>query len=197
MESMKIEARVDSNHLVVEVTFESTISEPLYLRHWLSDWYGLLGIPEMNATTNPKTAGFTRELAYACTGAPGELVLLNADGPSFPPGIAPARPRVPESTRLLPGARVSWKIRLPLPMREWHAYEPPRDQPTRRVSADRVRYKLEAIRESQCRHRPVKEFVNFPGVFQARGIGEEYEASAALAEPIVLLQRTDAFERFG
>jgi hypothetical protein len=194
---MKIQASVNTTHLSVQVQVANDLEEPLYLQHWIQDWYGLLGIPEMNATTNRKTAGFTRELAYACVGQAGELVLLSGEGPAPPPHIMMTQPRVPQSTRLMPGASESWTIRLPLPIREWYAYATPRDQPTRSVAVQAVRYRLETLRESQCRRVPVKEFVNFPGIFQAYGLGDVREATAQLPTPITVLQRTDAFERFG
>jgi hypothetical protein len=161
------------------------------------DWYGLLGDPKLDMRANPRSAPFTRELAYVCTGAPQEVVLLSGVGPSFPPGISVFAPRLVESTRVMPGDSLRWSVRLPLPVPEWHAYSYPEPGQTRPVEATRVRFRLETLRES-CTKQPVTEYVNFPGIFKARGARCVFhEATAQLTEPITVLQRTDTFERFG
>lgn len=192
---MEITARTDANRLLVDVRIRNEFEERIYLAHWLLDWYGLLGIPEMHAVKSQKTARRTRELAYVCTGAPGEVVLLNGDGPGFPPGIAPTVPRLPLCSRLDPQATLQWTLTLPVPLCEWYAYEPPLDQPTRPVRAETLRYRLEVLRASRCRGTP-KEHPSYPGVFYASGNTEVFEASAALEPAVIVLQRTDSFRRF-
>lgn len=205
MGAMQISAQVAKGQLTVDVQLRNQLDEPIYLQHWLMDWYGLLGIPEMHAGKNRKTARFTRELAYVCTGAPGEVVLLNGDGPSpalvvgsqgvLQPRLMPTVPRLPESSRLLPNAELKWAIKLPLPLCEWFAYEPPVATPTRAVQVHTLRYRLDFIRKSKLRSEPT-EFVNFPGIFQARGDSESVAAVTTLATPITVQQRTDPFQRF-
>lgn len=202
---MQISAQTTASHLLVDVQLRNEFEEPIYLQHWLMDWYGLLGIPEMHAGKNRKTAGFTRELAYVCTGAPGEVVLLNGDGPSpavvpgsqgiLQPRLMPTVPRLPECSRLPPNAELQWSIKLPLPLCEWFAYEPPVATLTRPVQVHSLRYRLEFIRKSKLRGEPT-EFVNFPGIFQARGDSESLEAVTALPTPVTVQQRTDPFQRF-
>jgi hypothetical protein len=95
----------------------------------------------------------------------------------------------------LPKASARWTIRLPLPLREWHAYDSPQDQPTAPRQIRSVRYLLEVIYESDL-DEPADELLNFPGVFDPVGLSETLEASTTLTTPITLLQRTDPFERF-
>jgi len=194
---MKITARLEGSRLAVDVEHTNSLEEPLYIKHWLLDWYGLLGIPEMNAVTSPHTARWTPELAFVCIGAPSEVVLFSGDGPKPPLGINVYAPRVPESTRLLPKQTFRGTVRLPLPLREWHAYDGLDIDPVRPVVVTQLRYRLETIAESACSRQPVRELPNAPGVFRAYGHPVEIlEASVPLPEPITVLQRTDHFERF-
>jgi hypothetical protein len=194
---MKIEAAVVDDRLAVHVTLKNESNETLFLLNWTFDWYGLLGIHEMDAGKNRKTARPTRELAYACLGTHGELVLLNGWGPDIPPGISATAPRRPYATRLAVGETYRGSIRQSLPIHEWHAHEIPSPAPTQPVRTRSVRYQLEYFRESVCKPAVV-EHVSFPGAFKAHGYPREhFEARAELVEPITVLQRTDAIDRFG
>ena len=194
---MKIAAKIESDRLVVDVEVTNELDEPLYLKHWNLDWYGLLGIPEMDANKNPQTAFWTRELAYVCMGSASEVVLFNGKGPGPPPGIDVFAPRWPQSTRLPPKQTFHGTLRLPLPLREWHAHAAPRSTHVKPAAATQLRYRLETLCESHCRELPVKEAPSAPGLYRANGHPVQIlEASVPLPAPITVLQRTDHFERF-
>ena len=104
-------------------------------------------------------------------------------------------PRIPDSTRLQPAEILRWTIRLRLPLREWHAYDGLPTKDAVPVTVTTIRYKLESLRESACRHH--QEHVNFPGIFKARGYpSDKAEVTVMLPEPIVLLRRSAQFQRF-
>lgn len=213
---MRIEARIEKDALSFEVEVTNTAHEPLYLQNWLSDWYGLLGVPELNESLNPH-APRVRQLAYVCLGPRGEAVLLNGDGPDhrraeFPPRdpatqsfqeyvnatcrcSGPLVPRLPRATRLSPGETFKGEIRLPLPLVEWSAYAPPRKEPTVPVTVFTLRYCLEAALESESRRAP-SPVPATPGAWHIHS-ATTFEQTIALPEPITLLRRTDYFARFG
>jgi hypothetical protein len=193
---LKIEARIEGARILVVVTAKNGLDETLYLQNWLFDWYGLLGIPELHKNEN-KNAPPTRELAFTALSGPGEMLLLSGDGPPPADGILPYSPRVPYATRLSPNETYQGRIVVPLPVLEWHAYDMPQFEPTRKVRVRSVRYRLETVRESHCKTRP-REHVSFKGVFIARSVPSEIlEARAFLPQDVELLERTDNFKRFG
>jgi hypothetical protein len=195
---MQIKARIQGDRIVVQLTFKNETNETLYLMNWLFDYFGMLGIPEMDASHSAKTARPTRELAYACVGPRNELVFLNGFGPSAPSGLISATaPRWPYGSRLPPGETYTGTVWQKLPICEWYANKAPRSSPTQLVRTREIRYRLEALRESACRE-PAKEHVNFPGAYSVRGrTSDFFEAIDHLDEPLELLKRTDKFSRFG
>jgi hypothetical protein len=193
---LKIEAHIEGARVAVLVTVRNGLDEPLYLQNWLFDWYGLLGVPELDANQNWNALP-TRGLAFTAHGAPGEMLLLSGDGPLPPLGVSVFEPRIPYATRLLAGQTYQGRIVVPLPVREWHAYEPPEFEPSRKVLVRILRYRLETVRESHCR-TPPREHVNFKGAFVVREVPSEIlQATALLPRDVELLERTDNFQRFG
>ena len=193
---MKVLVHVEKDRLVVDVTVTNDLDEPLYLQHWLFDWYGLLGRPEMHDNERPQTAFWTRELAFVCLGSGAEVVLLNGEGPPPDPLISVFEPRRPASTRLMPRQTFRGSLRLPLPLSEWHAYSDLEREKVRPVTVTQLRYRLGTLRKSAC--VPVWQAPNAPGIFVAYGHPREIlEATVPLPIPITVLQRMDDFQRFG
>ncbi len=194
---MEIRAGLEGEHLAVQVTLKNEGTESLYLLNWTFDYFGLLELPEMNATLSKKTARPTRELAYACLGPRDELVLLNGFEPSFPRHLSPTQPRRPYATRLAAGETYRGTVRQKMPIREWHPYNGPSTAATSPARARTVRYRLEALRETSCLETP-REHVNFQGAYIVNGRSKEvFEAIDRLDPPIEVLRRSDKFERFG
>ncbi len=194
---MQIAAQLTSNHLSIQITVTNELAETLYLQNWLFDWYGQLGVPELDKSANMDAAP-TRDISYACLGKHGELVLLSGDGPERPDGLDEYAPRLPYATRLRPGETYQGRLRLSLPIREWSAYEGPQTTPTQPIRSRKIRYRLETVGESAFKGADVVEHVNFRGAFRAGSAPCTFiEATTQVDEPFTILQRTDRFQRFG
>lgn len=193
---MHLTAAVEHGVLTVKLTVRNDFDETIYLMNWLFDWYGLLGIPELDAAKNRKHARPTRELAHVRLGSHGQLVLFQGFSPEPYGDVSATQPRHPYGTRLGKGQVFRGELTQPLPPQEWHAYEPPSAKPTQSVRTRTIDYRLDVLRESVC-FAPAREHPSFPGAFVVNGHpADTLRATTQLDEPITVLQRTDKIERF-
>jgi hypothetical protein len=190
---MQMTVAASPTQLTVDVRVPSVWPEAVFLRNYLTDWYGLLGDPALNWQTNRNAVPTTR-LALICLRGDSAL-LFQGYGPPPPWHLSPVVPRLPDATRLEPGSTYAGQIALPLPLLEWSEYQPPRTAATERKSVRKVRLRMEYIRLSNAR-RP-SELPTFKGVWHAVGEEEYLDVTAPLDAPITILERTDAFKRFG
>ncbi len=193
---MEIQATVNATGLVVKMTARNDFAEPIYLMNWLFDWYGLLGVHELDAAKNRKHARPTRELSHVRLGSHGQLVLFQGFSPEPYGDIAASQPRHPFGTRLRKGEVFRGELTQPLPPQEWHAYEPPSAKATQTVRTRSVHYRLDVLRESVC-FALAREHPSFPGAFVVNGHPmDTLRSSTQLDEPITVMQRTDSVQRF-
>jgi hypothetical protein len=190
---LRAEATSDARQLLLHVAVKNPHAEAIYLQHLLFDWYELLGDARRNPRKNPE-AEPTAELAFVCASKrPGEVFALSGDGPEPPPGVQVLVPRIPWANRLEPGHEHSKVLTFPLPLLEWHGYEPPKREPTRQVSITQLRYRLDYSLASTA----LQPNVHLPGAFVARGKVQSFEITVPLPSPVILFERTDPIERFG
>jgi hypothetical protein len=194
MPTVDLRAGLAGDRLVVEYVVRNDLDQIVYLRNQLSDWYGLTGDPSLDALKNPR-AGVTTAIACVERGGPGEARIL-VGGTPLPPDGEVFAPREPLGTRIEPGRSARATLRLPLPLLEWNAYEPPRREPAEAERIEAIRLRLEYLPAPLA--LSAQAHLAIRGAFVTRGRAFAYlEASAPLPSPCTLLRRTDAFARIG
>lgn len=185
---MDIRTDLRTNVLVVEYTIHNVVAEPLYLCNLHQDHYGVLGDPSVDPRGN-RRAGVTSSLAFTRFEAP-DTAMLFVGTAALPEDHEVFAPRAPLATRLLPGERFTAAIRAPLPLLEWHSYEPPETQPTEPVTVRRVHLRVEYLAASDALY--AEEHPVLKGAFS---VGDSrsrfFEAETSLDAPCILLRRTD------